>query len=205
MTTPGREPIAATKRALRQEALAARAAAHQAGSAAAARAVAEHLLAVSLPVDGAIGGYWPIRDELDPRPALRALGVSGRGLALPAVVERAAPLVFRPWRPDEPLATDALGLPAPPAAAGTVLPRVVLVPVVAFDRRGHRLGYGAGYYDRTLPVLRAAGPVLALGLAYAAQEVAAVPANALDAPLDGVVTEKGVLWCRRPGKEMIEE
>jgi 5-formyltetrahydrofolate cyclo-ligase len=199
-----REPLAAKKRALRQEALAARTAAHQAGSLAAARSVAAHLVAADLPREGVVAGYWPIRDEVDPRPALRGLAALGRLLALPAVIERGAPLVFRPWPLDAPLAADALGLPAPPATAGTVLPRVVLVPVVAFDRQGHRLGYGAGYYDRTLPVLRAAGPVLALGLAYAAQEVAAVPTNALDAPLDGVVTENGVLWCRRSGQGMVE-
>jgi 5-formyltetrahydrofolate cyclo-ligase len=206
MQSTDRAPIALKKRVLREAALAARGAAHREAGEAAARAVADHILAADLPAEGAVAGYWPIRDELDPRSALRTLAAKGRAVALPAVARRDAPLVFRRWHPDEPLSTDALGLVAPPETAGAVMPRVVLVPVVAFDRRGHRLGYGAGYYDRTLPVLRAVGPVLALGIAYAAQEVAQVPTTALDAPLDGIVTEDGVLWSRgsshRLGKGM---
>jgi 5-formyltetrahydrofolate cyclo-ligase len=116
-------------------------------------------------------------------------------LALPVVERRGAPLVFRRWRPDMALKPGAYGIPAPPEDAPTLTPDIVLVPLVAFDRFGHRLGYGGGYYDRTLARLRAERPVQAIGCAHAAQEVARIPAMATDARLDWLLTERG---ARRP-------
>jgi 5-formyltetrahydrofolate cyclo-ligase len=193
------DATAAAKRVLRQAALARRAEAHRARAAEAALAVRDRLLRLDLPPGLVVAGYWPMRDELDPRPALAALAERDHALALPAVTMRAAPLAFRRWRAADPLAPDLLGLAAPLPAAETVFPDLLLVPLLAFDRRGHRLGYGAGYYDRSLAALRAERPVRAIGLAYAAQAVDAVPAAAEDQPLDGIVTEEGVLWCRTGG------
>jgi 5-formyltetrahydrofolate cyclo-ligase len=138
-----------------------------------------------------VSGYWPVQDELDPRPLMLALAARGAQLALPVAEARGRPLRFRAWRPDDPLAPGALRIPEPLASAPEVLPDLVLVPMLAFDRRGFRLGYGAGFYDRTLALVRATKPVLAVGLAYAAQESDAVPVGTHDEPLDWVVTEAG--------------
>jgi 5-formyltetrahydrofolate cyclo-ligase len=188
------DETAAAKRALRQAALARRAEAHGARAAQAALAAGDRLLSLDLPRRLVVAGYWPMRDEIDPRPALAALAERGHVLALPAVTARAAPLVFRRWRAGDALVPDLLGLAAPLPTAETIFPDLLLVPLVAFDGRGHRLGYGAGYYDRSLAALRGERPVQAIGLAYAAQAVEAVPVAAEDQPLDGVVTEAGVLW-----------
>ena len=102
-------------------------------------------------------------------------------------------LTFRLWTPDTVMETGAMGIDAPPAGTEEVVPRTVVVPLLAFDRRGYRLGYGGGYYDRTLAGLRDGDGVLAVGVGYAAQEVAAVPVEDHDARLDAIVTEAGVL------------
>lgn len=141
-----------------------------------------------------IAGYRAIRDEIDPEPTLLALAARGYGLALPASLDKGSPLEFRAWRSGDPLQPDHLGVPAPLASAPRTAPALILVPLLAFDRAGHRLGYGAGCYDRTLAAVRAARPVLALGLAFALQEVPMVPAAAHDSRLDGVVTERAVFW-----------
>ncbi|MBN4016463.1 5-formyltetrahydrofolate cyclo-ligase [Rhodospirillaceae bacterium AH-315-P19] len=137
----------------------------------------------------AVGGYWPIGDEIDPRPLLKALDEAGWRCALPVVVKVGSPLCFRAWRPGDALEPGAHAIPAPLAAAAMVTPTLLLVPLLAFDRSGHRLGYGGGYYDRTLAALRGAGALLAVGLAYAGQELAAVPTAGDDVALDWVVTE----------------
>ena len=180
------------KARLRVEARSRRAAAFAAGAAAAAQAIARRFLeSVPRRAGGAIAGYWPVRDEVDPRPLLTALAGFGHPIGLPAVVARGGELAFRRWPFAAPVAlppAGAYGIPAPPADVPAIVPDLLLVPLLAFDRRGRRLGYGGGYYDRTLAALRR-GPVLAVGLAFAAQEVAAVPVAAGDEPLDWVVTE----------------
>lgn len=191
--------IAAAKRALRRLARLRRAEAHGSGGAAMATAVARETARLALPAGAVVAGYWPLRDELDPRPAMRGLARRGHPLALPVVVAPDRALVFRAWCAGDPLAGDALGLSAPLATASAVRPDVVLVPLLAFDRHGRRLGYGAGYYDRTLAALRAQGQVLAMGLAYAAQEMPEVAGDGDDQPLDGIVTERGILWVREGG------
>ena len=143
-----------------------------------------------------VAGYRAIRDEIDPEPALAALQQQGFALALPAVVAKDASLVFRAWSLGAPLAPDRLGIAAPPETAPERVPVLVLVPLLGFDRAGHRLGYGAGFYDRTLAALPRP-PLVALGLGFALQEVDRVPASPTDARLDGIVTERRVFWVAK--------
>ena len=136
-----------------------------------------------------VAGYWPIGAELDCRPLLQGLDAAGWGCALPVIDDVSASLRFRRWRVGESLVAGRHGSQEPLAASPEVTPAAILVPMLAFDRAGHRLGQGGGYYDRTLERLRARGPVLAVGLAFAGQEQAAVPVESHDQPLDWVVTE----------------
>lgn len=149
--------------------------------------------AAPLPSGAVVAGYWPMRGEIDVLPLLGALAERGQVTALPAVVGRKEPLEFRRWAPGEALEEGIYGTRHPPASAGVVRPVCLLVPLLAFDRRGVRLGYGGGFYDRTLAALRAVGPVVAVGVAYAGQEVEALPAEPHDERLDWVVTEKEVI------------
>jgi 5-formyltetrahydrofolate cyclo-ligase len=140
-----------------------------------------------------VSGYWPMRDEIDPRPSLVALAQRGCQIALPVVPEDGQGLIFRAWEPGEDLVPGPFGTSEPPTEAETVQPGLLLIPLLAFDRGGRRLGYGGGFYDRTLASLRGWGTVRAIGVAFAGQEVDAVPAGPQDALLDGVVTEAGFL------------
>ena len=140
-------------------------------------------------------GYWPDDGEIDPRPLMGAWAERGIALALPAVVERAAPPVYRRWNPGEPLQPDRVGIPAPAASAPSVLPDLVLCPLVAFDAACRRLGRGGGYIDRALATLGAG--VRVVGLAWEQQRADRVPVAAHDQSLDLVVTERRVY--RRPG------
>jgi len=156
----------------------------------ASQAVRERVLAeVPLP-DGPVAGYWPLGSELDVRPLLLHFMQAGRVAALPVSGPKGTPLTFRAWAPDAPLREGRFGIREPDAAAPLVVPAVLFVPLLAFDRRGHRLGYGAGYYDRTLAELRTGGAVLAVGVGFADQEVASVPHGPYDQPLDWIVTER---------------
>jgi 5-formyltetrahydrofolate cyclo-ligase len=137
--------------------------------------------------------YHPVGSELDPGhirlPALRR--------ALPVVIRRDGPLVFRLHEPGETLVPDLLGVPAPASAAPQVMPDIVFTPALAFDRRGGRLGQGGGYYDRTIAALRAVRPVLVIGLAYAAQELPEIPMDEHDQRLDAILTETGFIPVAR--------
>jgi 5-formyltetrahydrofolate cyclo-ligase len=150
-------------------------------------------LAADLPIAPAavIAGYHPIRDEADPRGLMSALGRRGHILSLPVIAAAKAALIFRRWSEGEALRPNAYGIAEPLPGAPQVLPDVVLVPLLAFDKLGHRLGYGGGYYDRTLDFLRRTRPVLAVGIAYAGQEVAQLPREPHDHRLDWIVTESG--------------
>jgi 5-formyltetrahydrofolate cyclo-ligase len=139
-----------------------------------------------------IGVYWPIRGEPDLRPWMESVRKRGGTCALPVVVAPRTPVEFRPWHPGIPLARGVWDIPVP-AEGAAVVPDIVIAPLVGFDAGCYRLGYGGGYYDRTLAALRAgAGRVRAVGFAWAAQEMAALPVEAFDARLDAVVTEKGL-------------
>jgi 5-formyltetrahydrofolate cyclo-ligase len=185
------DALKAAKRTLRQQSAAARSAAvgKLAPDAAGERVGELVLAAVPLPVEGVVSGYWPVGDELDIRPLLMRLHGAGHRIGLPVVTARGEPLRFRCWEPGAPMMAAAYGIQIPGAAAPEVVPAVVLAPMLAFDRAGYRLGYGGGFYDRTLAGLRMAGRVMAVGVAYAAQEVAAVPREATDQRLDWIVTE----------------
>lgn len=151
------------------------------------------LEAAPLPQGAVVAGYWPMRGEIDVLPLLGALAERGQVTALPTVIGRQKPLEFRRWVPGEPLEDGLYGTRHPVASAEVVRPVCLLVPLLAFDRRGVRLGYGGGFYDRTLAALRAVAPVVAVGVAYAGQEVDALPAEPHDERLDWVVTEKEVI------------
>jgi len=137
-----------------------------------------------------VSGYSPIRSEIDPTPLMLKLAASGARLALPCINARGQSLTFRAWAPHERLMLGPLGIPEPSPAAAEVHPDVMLVPLAAFDQLGHRIGYGAGYYDYTFAHLRKAKHVIGVGLAFAAQETKAIPALSHDVPLDYVLTER---------------
>lgn len=151
------------------------------------------LAAVPLPPGAVVSGYWPLGDEIDPRPLMAALAGRGHPLALPAIRAACQPLDFRTWRPGDALRPAGFGTQEPLAEAPMVQPEVLLVPLLAFDAAGYRLGYGGGFYDRSLALARRAGDILAVGLAFAAQQVAAVPREATDQRLDLVATERGLI------------
>jgi len=140
-----------------------------------------------------VSAYWPLKSELDPRPAIRALALRGANLALPRTVGDGNPLAFHLWRPEDPLIEGRFKVMEPAADAPSVSPRILLVPLLAFDRNCRRLGYGKGHYDRTLKKLQETDPaVRAIGIAFAAQEVDEVPTGAFDQTLDRVITERAV-------------
>lgn len=174
-----------------------RAAVRRAVCAAAGPVAAQVLAALAPRLEVAAGtvvaGYWPMGDEADPRPLMAALAQAGAILALPEVVARAQPLRFRRWADGEALDGGAHGTFHPTAAAPVVVPGVLLVPLLAFDRAGYRLGYGGGYYDRTLESLRENAQVRAIGVAFAAQEMAAVPRDGHDQRLDAIATERELI------------
>ena len=189
-------PIEVSKAELRRDALASRDAMPGEVRAAAAEQLASRPFPVPVPHGARVSGFFPMRSEINPMPLMRRLAERGARLALPVVVGRGHPLLFRAWAFGDPLGSGAWGIREPLPEAQEVLPDVVLVPLAAFDRTGHRIGYGAGYYDLTLRRLRAMKPVTALGIAFAAQEIAAVPASASDARLDLVLTEREIIDCR---------
>jgi 5-formyltetrahydrofolate cyclo-ligase len=184
--------ITAAKARLRAEAIARREALPADLRRAASRKVAAIGLVFAAPHAGAaVSGFMAIGAELDASPLLERLHGEGHPLALPVIQPKGHPLKFRNWAPGEPLASRLWGILEPLAEAPEIEPDILLVPLLAFDAEGHRLGYGAGYYDRTLERLRGMKPILAIGLAYDEQEVASVPHQAWDEPLDWVLTPSG--------------
>lgn len=186
-----------SKNAFRAAAFARRDALTAEERAAAREALAHHAPRFEIAPGAVVAGYAPLGSEIDPGPLMAALAARGARLALPVVTGRGVPLKFRAFRPGDALARGAHGIREPLPEAPLLHPSVVLVPLAAFDRAGHRIGYGAGYYDRTLEILRRAGPVTAIGLAFAVQEVPLVPAAAHDERLDLVLTERGIIDLRR--------
>lgn len=140
-----------------------------------------------------VSGYWPQPDELDCRPLLLALHRAGHPIGLPVIAGRGQPLDFRRWEPERPLVPGTWGIAVPPPDAPPLRPGLVLAPLLAFDAAGYRLGYGGGFYDRTLERLAAGGDVAAVGVGYAAQQVAAVPRGPHDRRLDWIITERAAL------------
>jgi 5-formyltetrahydrofolate cyclo-ligase len=175
---------------LRKTALDARDAMEAATRAAASEKLAARGLPFEIAPGTIVSGYSPIRSELDPIPLMRKLAAQGGRLALPAILGRGKSLLFRAWVPGDRLTMGPLGILEPSPAMAELIPDIMLVPCAAFDRLGHRIGYGAGHYDFTLAHLRKAKPITAIGLAFAAQEIKTVPALAHDVALDYVLTEK---------------
>ena len=189
-------PVNSSKANLRAAALAARDALSSEHRAAAAQAIADRGLPIEIVPGAVVAGYSPIRSEIDPTPLLRKLAAQGARLTLPVITAGDQPLKFRSWAASDRLRRSRLGILEPPPDAAELVPDILLVPLAAFDRLGHRIGYGAGHYDRTLAQLRALKAITAIGLAFAAQEVEAVPALLHDAALDYVLTETQMLDFR---------
>jgi 5-formyltetrahydrofolate cyclo-ligase len=183
-------PSEPTKSSLRATALAARDAVAVADRRRAAQTIAMRRFPVPLGEGTIVAGYSPIRSECDPIPLMRSLAAKGAQLALPVIHARDKELSFAEWRQGGQLVAGPFGILQPRSEAMLLEPDVILVPLVAFDRRCRRIGYGAGYYDRTLAILRKQKVVIAVGIAFAAQEVEAIPADEHDERLDLVLTER---------------
>ncbi|WP_332837768.1 5-formyltetrahydrofolate cyclo-ligase [Neoroseomonas rubea] len=190
---PDDPALAAAKAAARKVAMARRAGLDPEAAGAAVR---NAVLAAWPPPPGAtIAGFWPMGAEIDPRPLMHALHARGHAICLPVTPRRGLPLAFRRWAPGDALVPGPMGTSQPAPEAPSATPDWLIVPLLAFDRAGRRLGYGGGYYDRTLAGLPGA---TALGIAYAVQEVQEVPAGPHDVRLRRIATEKGVIDCEGP-------
>ena len=187
---------AVLKKALREKALARRAAI--ADRAALSAKIAEAFLsAIPIPKDATVSAYVAIGDEADPSPVVEALRARGQKIALPRVVGKAMPLAFHFYAPGAKLVPGVFGLSQPGADWPEAVPDILAVPLLAFDADGNRLGYGAGFYDRTLKLLRSRQKVLAVGYAFAGQRASEVPHHDGDQKLDWVVTEDGATKFER--------
>ena len=185
--------LAEEKRAQRRRAAACRERLHRhADDGAAFAALAYFRAAIDLSARGTLSAYLPVRTELDATPILRHAHARGGPTCLPVVLGRDRPLAFRRWAPGDLLVEGAFRIAVPPPEAGTLEPDILLVPMLAFDDEGYRLGYGGGFYDRTLALRRARAPgTLAVGVAFAGQRIDRVPRSAEDERLDWIVTEEG--------------
>jgi 5-formyltetrahydrofolate cyclo-ligase len=163
---------------------------------AAAEAIAARAFPLVIAPGTDVSGFMPLKSEISPLPLMRKLADAGARLALPVVAGRGKPLIMRSWQWGEPLVPGVWGIREPGPEAREVQPDILLVPLLAFDRSGHRIGYGAGYYDLTIAQLRASKPIAAIGIAFAAQEVETVPRTAFDAQLDLVLTENETIDLR---------
>jgi 5-formyltetrahydrofolate cyclo-ligase len=164
---------------------------------AAAEAIAARPFPLPISPGVIVSGFSPLKTEINPLPLLRKLAAAGATLALPVVAGRGKPLVMRSYTFGQPLNEGVWGIREPKDDAPEVDPDILIVPLAAFDRRGNRIGYGAGYYDMTIKRLRSIKPVVAVGIAYAAQEVPEVPTTDRDERLDLVLTERDVIDLRK--------
>lgn len=173
--------------------------AFEAHGAAAARALADHGIGFAgVGPPAWVSGFSAIGEELDAMPLLTRLIGEGYGVCLPVMEGKGKPLVFRAWKPGEALNEVTWGIKEPLASAPVVEPDIVLAALLAYDTRGYRLGYGGGFYDRTIARLKAIKPAVVIGLAYDEQKVDAVPYNDYDQPVDWVLTPSGPQKCTRP-------
>jgi 5-formyltetrahydrofolate cyclo-ligase len=190
------DPLADLKASVRRDAVARRDALPAAERLAAAKAIAARPFPLPIIPGVIVSGFMPLKTEINPLPLMRALGQRGAQLALPVIDGRGKPLVMRAYRFGDELNSGQWGIKEPKPEAGDVVPDILLTPLLAFDRSGNRIGYGAGYYDMTIAKFRAAKPVVAVGLAYAAQEIPTVPVTERDARLDLVLTEREIIDFR---------
>jgi 5-formyltetrahydrofolate cyclo-ligase len=188
--------IADQKSALRAAALALRDALPPQERQQAAEAIAARALPVEVKLSAIVAAFMPMKTEINPLPLLRKYADAGAQLALPCVAGRGHPLIMRAWKFGDPFKAGQWGIREPMPEAPEVAPDILIVPLACFDRAGHRVGYGAGYYDMTIAALRAKKKITAIGIAFAAQEIAKVPATEHDERLDLVLTEKGTIDFR---------
>jgi 5-formyltetrahydrofolate cyclo-ligase len=196
VSTSAPSSISNQKAALRTAALALRDALPAAERQAAAEAIAARPFPVAITPGVIVSAFMPLKSEINPLPLMRKLADAGAQLALPAIDGRGLPLIMRAWKFGDPFKAGQWGIREPLPEAPQVDPDILIVPLACFDRNGHRIGYGAGYYDMTINALRAKKPVVAIGIGFAAQEVPQVPATERDERLDLVLTEREVIDCR---------
>jgi 5-formyltetrahydrofolate cyclo-ligase len=189
-------PVTDLKKEMRRAAKIARQAAFARVGAGAGEAIARHGISFAgVPAPAIVSGFLAIGEEIDPTPLMLRLAGEGYRLCLPVMEGKGRPLVFRAWSPGDPLAETTWGIREPLPAAETLEPDIVLGPLLAFDTAGYRLGYGGGFYDRTLARLRALKPIVSIGVAFDEQRVDAVPHVDYDERLDWVLTPSGPLKC----------
>jgi 5-formyltetrahydrofolate cyclo-ligase len=190
---PDLTPNQIEKAELRAAALAKREAMPPQQRADAANTIAARDFPVPVPKGVIVSGFSPMKSEINPIPLMRKLFDAGAQLALPVIVGRGKPLIMRAWKFGDPFKAGQWGIREPVAEAPEVHPDILIVPLAAFDRRGHRIGFGAGYYDMTIAALRAKKKVTAVGIAFSAQEIERVPSTERDARLDFMLTEREVI------------
>jgi 5-formyltetrahydrofolate cyclo-ligase len=162
----------------------------------AAGTIASRTFPLAIAANVIVSGFMPLKSEINPLPLMQKLAEAGARLALPTIAGRGKPLIMRAWEFGAPLHRGQWGIREPKAEAPEVDPDILLVPLLAFDRAGFRIGYGAGYYDMTIHRLRGRKDVTAIGIAFAAQEVAKIPTTERDERLDLVLTEREVIDLR---------
>jgi 5-formyltetrahydrofolate cyclo-ligase len=185
------------KAQLRGAALALRDALSPTVRAAAAETIAGRVFSVTIMSGMIVAGFSPMKTEINPIPLLHKLSDAGASLSLPVIAGRGKPLIMRAWKFGDPLESGQWGIREPTPDATEVAPDILIVPLACFDRTGHRIGYGAGYYDMTIRALRAMKPVIAIGIGFAAQEIARVPATTRDERLDLMLTEHETIDFRK--------
>ena len=190
------DQIPRQKELLRNEALARRDALPAAERQAAAEIIAARKFPIAIPRGAVVSGFMPMKSEINPLPLLKRLAAEGAKLALPVVAGRGKPLIMRAWEFGAPLDAGVWGIRQPKVDAPEIDPDILIVPLAAFDRAGHRIGYGAGYYDMTITRLRGIKPVVAIGIGLTVQEIPRVPATERDARLDLVLTEREIIDFR---------
>ena len=190
------DSISELKSVIRKDAILRRDALPAAERAKAAEIIATRPFPVAMNAGMIVSGFMPLKTEINPLPLMRSLAAQGARLALPAIDGRGKPLIMRAFAFGDELASGQWGIREPKADTPDVAPDILLVPLLAFDRTGHRIGYGAGYYDMTIAGLRAMKPVVAVGIAFAAQEIGEVPVTPRDARLDLVLTEREIIDLR---------
>jgi 5-formyltetrahydrofolate cyclo-ligase len=193
---PDVNSITELKAVIRRDAVTRRDAIPAAERAKAAETIAARSFPLAIVPGMIVSGFSPLKSEINPLPLMRKLAAAGADLALPVVQGRGKPLIMRAFAFGDALASGQWGIREPKAEAPEVAPDILLVPLLAFDRSGRRIGYGAGYYDMTIAGFRAMKRVAAVGIAYAAQEIAEVPVTERDARLDLVLTERDVIDFR---------
>jgi 5-formyltetrahydrofolate cyclo-ligase len=190
------DSLSELKSVIRKDALIRRDAIPPAERQKAAETIAARPFPVAIKPGAIVSGFSPLKTEINPIPLMRALADAGAHLALPVVAGRGKPLIMRAFAFGDALASGQWGIREPKADAAEVAPDILLVPLLAFDRSGHRIGYGAGYYDMTIAALCRVKPIIAIGIAFAAQEIDAVPVSPRDARLDLVLTEREIIDFR---------